>query len=109
MNGLFEDPFSSPPGRVVDYVGGVEDIRARVLRCIGEPDRRFEEDSLRLMRAVRFAVTREVQVETETCSSISGTLRCWPGFPRNASGRNWTGFYCLPEGNGVWKCWWKRG
>ena len=70
MNGLFEDPFSSPPGRVVDYVGGVEDIRARVLRCIGEPDRRFEEDSLRLMRAVRFAVTREVQVETETCSSI---------------------------------------
>ena len=70
MNGLFEDPFSSPPGRVVDYVGGVEDIRARVLRCIGEPDRRFEEDSLRLMRAVRFAVTREVQVEKETCSSI---------------------------------------
>ena len=51
MNGLFEDPFSLPPGRVVDYVGGVEDIRARVLRCIGEPDRRFEEDSLRLMRA----------------------------------------------------------
>lgn len=70
MNGLFEDPFSLPPGRVVDYVGGVEDIRARVLRCIGEPDRRFEEDSLRLMRAVRFAVTREVQVEKETCSSI---------------------------------------
>lgn len=46
MNGLFEDPFSVPPGYVVDYVGGVEDIRARVLRCIGEPDRRFEEDSL---------------------------------------------------------------
>ena len=40
------------------------------MRCIGEPDRRFEEDSLRLMRAVRFAVTREVQVEKETCSSI---------------------------------------
>lgn len=37
MNGLFEDPFSLPPGRVVDYVGGVEDIRARVLRCIGDP------------------------------------------------------------------------
>lgn len=47
MNGLFEDPFSVPPGYVVDYVGGVEDIRVRVLRCIGEPDRRFEEDSLR--------------------------------------------------------------
>ena len=109
MNGLFEDPFSLPPGRVVDYVGGVEDIRARVLRCIGEPDRRFEEDSLRLMRAVRFAVTREVQVEKETCSSIFRNAPLLARIPRNASGRNWTGFYCLPEGNGVWKCWWKRG
>lgn len=70
MNGLFEDPFSVPPGRVVDYVGGVADIRARVLRCIGEPDLRFKEDSLRLMRAVRFAVTREVQVEAETYAAL---------------------------------------
>ena len=44
--------------------------KRQVLRCIGEPDRRFEEDSLRLMRAVRFAVTREVQVEKETLSLI---------------------------------------
>lgn len=70
MNGLFEDPFSEPPGRVVDYVGGMADIRARVLRCIGEPDRRFQEDSLRLLRAVRFAVSRGMQVERETCASI---------------------------------------
>lgn len=109
MNGLFEDPFSSPPGRVVDYVGGVEDIRARVLRCIGEPDRRFEEDSLRLMRAVRLPLLGKFRWRRRLAPPFSGTLRCWPGFPRNASGRNWTGFYCLPEGNGVWKCWWKRG
>lgn len=70
MNGLFEEPFSDPPGRVVDYVGGVADIRDRVLRCIGEPDLRFEEDSLRLMRAVRFAVTREVKVEADTYAAI---------------------------------------
>ena len=108
MNGLLEDPFSVPPGYVVDYVGGVEDIRARVLRCIGEPDRRFEEDSLRLMRAVRFAVTREVRVEAETYAAICRNTRCWPASRRSASGRNWTGFYCLQEGNGAWKCWWKR-
>ncbi len=110
MNGLFEDPFSLPPGRVVDYVGGVEDIRARVLRCIGEPDRRFEEDSLRLMRAVRFAVTREVQVEKETCSSIFRNAPLLARISRNASGRNWTGFLLSPgRKRGVEKCWWKRG
>lgn len=70
MNGLFEDPFSKPPGRVVDYVGGMEDIHNRILRCIGCPDLRFEEDSLRLMRAVRFAVTRNLQIEKETYASI---------------------------------------
>lgn len=70
MNGLFEDPFSDPPCRVVDYVGGLADIRAGVLRAIGNPDRRFEEDSLRLMRAVRFSVTRNVEMEPETYASV---------------------------------------
>lgn len=70
MNGLFEDPFSVPPGRVVDYVGGVADLRSGILRCIGEPDLRFGEDSLRLMRAVRFAVTRELQVEEKTYAAV---------------------------------------
>lgn len=70
VNGLFEDPFSCPPGRIVDYVDGMADIRTRKLRAIGNPDRRFEEDSLRLMRAVRFAVTRDLEVDAETCSSV---------------------------------------
>ncbi len=70
MNGLFEDPFSDPPGRIVDYVGGMADLRDGLLRAIGEPDRRFAEDSLRLMRAVRFAVTRQVRVEETTWRSI---------------------------------------
>ena len=54
-----------PPGYVVDYVGGVEDIRARVLRCIGEPDRRFEEDSLRLMREMCIRDRRAPAPETD--------------------------------------------
>lgn len=70
VNGLFEDPFSAPPGRVVDYVDGLADIRERLLRAIGSPDRRFEEDSLRLMRAVRFTVTRDLVMEAETCASV---------------------------------------
>lgn len=70
MNGLFEEPFSDPPGGIVDYVDGVADIEAGILRAIGNPDCRFEEDSLRLMRAVRFAVTREVAMEAETYASV---------------------------------------
>ena len=70
MNGLFEEPFSDPPGGIVDYVDGMPDIEAGILRAIGNPDCRFEEDSLRLMRAVRFAITREVIMEEETYASV---------------------------------------
>lgn len=70
INGLFEDPFSGPPGNIVDYVGGLEDIRRRVLRAVGVADRRFEEDSLRLMRAVRFAVTKQVDMKPSTYDAV---------------------------------------
>ena len=49
VNGLFERPES---GEVSDYVGGVADLRAGVLRAIGDPLARFKEDGLRLLRAV---------------------------------------------------------
>ena len=52
INGLFLDPIDD---RVIDYVGGQEDLKAAILRAIGEPNHRFEEDHLRLLRAVRFA------------------------------------------------------
>src|SRR4029077_18204330 len=42
-------------GEVLDFVGGQADLKNRLIRAIGEPDRRFAEDKLRLMRAVRFA------------------------------------------------------
>jgi tRNA nucleotidyltransferase/poly(A) polymerase len=44
-------------GSLYDPHGGAEDIRRRLIRCVGDPDRRFYEDALRLLRAVRFAVT----------------------------------------------------
>ena len=53
VNGLFEDPVT---GEVLDYVGGRADLAARLLRAIGDPEARFREDHLRLLRAVRFAV-----------------------------------------------------
>ena len=57
-------------GEVLDYVGGQADLRAGVVRAIGEPDRRFREDKLRLLRAVRFAARFGFKLEPATFDSI---------------------------------------
>ena len=67
LNGMFCDPIE---GRVIDYVGGQADIRARIIRAIGDPARRFAEDHLRLMRAVRFAARYHYAVESETLAAV---------------------------------------
>lgn len=59
-------------GEVLDYVGGHADLRANVIRAIGEPDRRFMEDKLRMLRAVRFAARFGFEIESDTLSAIRG-------------------------------------
>lgn len=67
VNGLFLDPEG---GHIVDYVGGRADLDARVLRAIGDPRRRFEEDKLRILRAIRFAATGPFEIERETWDAV---------------------------------------
>jgi poly(A) polymerase len=67
INGLFFDPVA---GQVVDYVGGQQDLDRRVLRAIGQPRARFEEDKLRLLRAVRFAATYNLTLDDATRQAI---------------------------------------
>ncbi len=55
---------------IYDYVGGLEDIEARVLRTIGHPDRRFKEDPVRIIRAVKFGVRLGLHIEDETLDSM---------------------------------------
>jgi poly(A) polymerase len=55
---------------VLDYVGGQADLKARIIRAIGEPDRRFAEDKLRMMRAVRFAARFGFEIEAATFRGI---------------------------------------
>jgi len=57
-------------GTVLDFVGGQEDLKAKVIRAIGEPGRRFAEDKLRMMRAVRFAARFDFEIETTTFRAI---------------------------------------
>ena len=56
----------SPTGELVDPFGGQADLRAGVLRCVGEPERRFAEDALRILRLLRFASVLGLSVERET-------------------------------------------
>ena len=48
----------SPVTGVLDYFGGQEDIKKRLIRCVGDPETRFKEDALRMLRAVRFSATK---------------------------------------------------
>jgi tRNA nucleotidyltransferase/poly(A) polymerase len=67
INGLLYDPLA---GQVIDHVGGQADIQARVVRAIGDPHRRFEEDKLRILRAVRFGARLGYTIEPETWKAV---------------------------------------
>jgi poly(A) polymerase len=67
INGMFYDPVTE---RVVDYVGGQQDLAARIVRCIGEPERRFAEDHLRMLRAVRFAARLGFSIDAGTFAAM---------------------------------------
>ena len=59
INGMFYDPIQD---RVIDYVQGQADLQAGTIRCIGNPLDRFEEDRLRMLRAIRFAATFDFRI-----------------------------------------------
>jgi len=68
LNALFYDidTFS-----IIDYVGGLEDIRARVIRCIGNPDERFQEDPVRMFRAVALSARLDFTIDEPVRQSIA--------------------------------------
>ncbi|MCA9115111.1 MAG: CCA tRNA nucleotidyltransferase [Planctomycetaceae bacterium] len=67
INGMFLDPVSN---QVHDYVEGQHDLAAGIIRAIGNPRARVEEDRLRMLRAVRFTATLDFQLEPETAAAI---------------------------------------
>ena len=67
VNGLFEDPVS---GEIIDHVEGQKDITGGIIRAIGDPARRFSEDHLRLLRAVRFSARLGYRIEARTRSAL---------------------------------------
>ena len=67
INGLLHNPLS---GETLDHVGGRDDIAARRVRTIGDPEQRFAEDRLRMLRAIRLAAELEFEVEPATFAAI---------------------------------------
>src|SRR5580698_2541973 len=67
INGMMLDPVGN---EVLDFVGGQADLKDRVIRCIGEPDLRFGEDKLRMLRAVRFAARFGFEIDSPTFAAI---------------------------------------
>jgi poly(A) polymerase len=67
INGMLLDPASR---EVLDFVGGRDDLKAGIIRTIGDPELRFAEDKLRMLRAVRFAARFEYSIEAATFAAI---------------------------------------
>jgi poly(A) polymerase len=79
INGLFYDVAE---GRVLDFAGGRRDLAERLVRTIGDPERRMREDPIRILRAVRFASRLEFDIEPRTYAAMEGAVedlpRCAP-------------------------------
>jgi putative nucleotidyltransferase with HDIG domain len=68
INGMFYDPVAD---QVVDFVDGKSDLEHRLVRAIGDPNERFSEDHLRLLRAVRFAAALDFEIEPATWKAVT--------------------------------------
>lgn len=101
INALFLDPLAPPEagapgvsapgapdvqGRIIDYVGGVEDLSRRVVRAVGDPDKRLAEDHLRALRAVRFAARLGFEIDPSTAAAISRHAASLRGVSRERIG-----------------------
>ena len=67
INGMIYDPIS---GQIIDRIGGRKDLESKLVRAIGDPRSRFEEDRLRMVRAVRFAASLGFTIESTTLEAI---------------------------------------
>ncbi len=67
VNGLLYNPLTR---ELMDYVGGMDDILTKTIRTIGNPEERFTEDKLRLLRCIRFAVRLDFQIEKDTFRAV---------------------------------------
>ncbi|MBY0309482.1 MAG: hypothetical protein K2Q09_12130 [Phycisphaerales bacterium] len=93
VNALFLDPLAdagparSPlGGRIIDYVGGLADLEARIIRAVGDADARLDEDHLRALRAVRFAARLGFRIDPATADAVRAHASQLKGVSRERIG-----------------------
>jgi poly(A) polymerase len=106
INGLFLDPLED---RVIDYVGGREDLAARLIRAIGAPADRFSEDHLRLLRAVRFAARFGFEIEPATAAAVASLANRVKGISPERIGDELRLMLTPPTRNVAWTLLWNLG
>lgn len=86
VNALFIDPTADEAHRIIDHVGGVADLRRRLIRAVGDPDQRLAEDHLRALRAVRLAARLDFTIDPDTAAAIRRHARALSGVSRERIG-----------------------
>ncbi|MEM1011789.1 MAG: CCA tRNA nucleotidyltransferase [Planctomycetota bacterium] len=113
INGLFRDPFARDDDPdddgVIDHVGGRRDLKAKVLRCIGDPERRFGEDYLRLLRAVRFAARFDLTIHPATWRSLCDNAFRITGIAAERVGDELRRMLVVPSRGQAWELLWQSG
>ncbi len=91
----------SPTRGYADPFGGMADIRAGVLRCVGEPERRFREDALRILRGIRFAARFRLRVEEGTVEAMGSLAFLTDSLARERVYEEVTGFLLGAEAEDI--------
>ena len=86
-----------PRDGVTDLFGGAADLRAGLVRCVGDPDRRFQEDALRMLRALRFAAVLRMTVEPATAAAIRRNRALLAAVARERVREELTRLLCGPD------------
>jgi len=105
INGLFLDPLDG--NRVIDYVGGQADLAQRRLRAIGDPQRRFAEDHLRMLRAVRFAARFDLIIEPATAAAIAAAAPLLKRISPERVAEELRGMLVPPTRSAAWRWLWE--
>jgi tRNA nucleotidyltransferase/poly(A) polymerase len=103
VNGLFLDPIED---RVIDFVGGRDDLAARRIRAIGIPAERFGEDHLRLLRAVRFAARFGFEIEPATAAAVQSLAPRLKGISPERAGEEIRLMFAPPTRAAAWRLLW---
>lgn len=80
---------------IVDHYFGIDDIKNRVIRCVGDPDERFNEDALRILRAIRFSASLDFEIEEKTKKSIFKNKELLNNIPVERITQEFNKFLCI--------------